>query len=173
VGALEELLKDFVAAVREENKVLKQLAEIAQEKQDLIISNKIKELDSLIRKEGIMVSSLDKLEDARFKLQEKLALKWGIKTGDLSAGVIIERAGREFPGVFAEVKEEIDNLNYNVTRLRIMNDHNNELISHSLDYIETVQSIINGDRPGIYSDRSMQSKGISAVQRANLLDKKI
>lgn len=170
---MEELLKDFVAAVREENKVLKQLAEIAQEKQDLIISNKIKELDSLIRKEGIMVSSLDKLEDARFKLQEKLALKWGVETGELSAAVIIERAGREFPGVFAEVKEEIDNLNYNVTRLRIMNDHNNELISHSLDYIETIQSVINGDRLGVYSAGNTQLKEFSAVQRANLLDKKI
>jgi len=170
---LEKLLKDFIAAVREENRVLDKLAELAQEKQQLIISNKIKELDNLIRREGIMVSNLDKLEGARFKLQEKLALKWGVETKELSAAVILSRVRREFPGLFAEIKEQISCLDYNITRLKIINDHNNELINHSLDYIEAIQSVINGDRTGVYSDKSTQLKELSAVQRVNLVDKKI
>ncbi|MBP8820355.1 MAG: flagellar export chaperone FlgN, partial [Syntrophomonadaceae bacterium] len=67
---MESLLTDFTRAVADLNAVLDELAELGQEKQQLIILGKVKELDTLIRKEGIVISNLEKTEGARFKLQE-------------------------------------------------------------------------------------------------------
>ena len=49
---MQNLLKQFMEATAKVNQTLTELADIGIEKQQLIIANEVKELDSLMRKEG-------------------------------------------------------------------------------------------------------------------------
>ncbi len=100
---MESLLTDFTRAVSALNAVLDDLAELSQEKQQLIILGKVKELDTLIRKEGILISNLEKTEGARFKLQEQIGQSWGISSQELSAREILKRVEETYPSCYHDL----------------------------------------------------------------------
>ncbi len=166
-------LLDFIAATAQVNQVLADLADIGLEKQQLIIANQVKELDSLIRKEGTIVSNLTRLEGVRFKLQEELASTWGMAAADLSAQVLLEKVQAEYSESAEKLEEQINYLDYNLTRLKAINKHNNELIEQSLDYIDTMQSLLDGDVAGTYSAQGERSNETPSRPSLNLLDKKV
>lgn len=169
---MESLLTDFTRAVAALNTVLDELAELGQEKQQLIILGKVKELDTLIRKEGIFISNLEKTEGARFKLQEQIGQSWGISSEELSAREILKRVQETYPSCYRDLEEAINRLDYNLTRLGAINVHNNELIEQSLDYIKVIETTLNGDIAGTYSSNGNQT-GEGSYALKNLLDKKI
>lgn len=169
---MESLLTDFTRAVSALNAVLDDLAELGQEKQQLIILGKVKELDTLIRKEGILISNLEQTEGARFKLQEQIGQSWGINSGELSAREILKRVEETYPTCYYDLEEAINRLDYNLTRLGAINVHNNELIEQSLDYIKVIETTLNGDIAGTYSSNGSQTAEGNYVLK-NLLDKKI
>ncbi len=169
---MESLLTDFTRAVADLNAVLDELAELGQEKQQLIILGKVKELDTLIRKEGIVISNLEKTEGARFKLQEQIGQGWGISSEELSAREILKRAEEAYPSCYHDLEEAINRLDYNLTRLGAINVHNNELLEQSLDYIKVIETTLNGDIAGTYSSNGDQT-GEGSYALKNLLDKKI
>lgn len=163
---------EFTRTVEAMNQVLDELAQLGQEKQQLIIVGKVKELDSLIHKEGIITSNLEKVEGARFKLQEQIGQEWGIKAEELSAREILQRVKESYPSCYPDLEEVINRLDYNLTRLRAINVHNNELIEQSLDYIKVLESILGGDVAGTYSSQGIQASEATYIAK-NLLDKKI
>jgi hypothetical protein len=169
---VESLLTDFTRAVDALNTVLDELAELGQEKQQLIILGKVKELDTLIRKEGILISNLEKTEGARFKLQEQIGQSWGLSSEELSAREILKRTEETYPSCYHALEEAINRLDYNLTRLGAINVHNNELIEQSLDYIKVIETTLNGDVAGTYSSNGNQT-GEGSYALKNLLDKKI
>lgn len=170
---MQNLIREFIEATAKVNQTLSNLADIGIEKQQLIIANQVKELDSLIRKEGIIVTNLTRLEGARFKLQENLANVWGISAQDLSATVLLDKVKIEFEELAKEVEEQINQLNYNLSRLQAINTHNNELIEQSLEYIDSIQALIDGDVAGTYSAQGERSDEAPARPSVNLLDKKV
>jgi len=169
---VESLLTDFTRAVDALNTILDELAELGQEKQQLIILGKVKELDTLIRKEGILISNLEKTEGARFKLQEQIGQSWGLSSEELSAREILKRTEETYPPCYHGLEEAINRLDYNLTRLGAINVHNNELIEQSLDYIKVIETTFNGDMAGTYSSNGNQT-GEGSYALKNLLDKKI
>lgn len=170
---MQNLIREFIEATAKVNQTLSNLADIGIEKQQLIIANQVKELDSLIRKEGIIVTNLTRLEGARFKLQENLANVWGISAQDLSATVLLDKVKIEFEELAKEVEEQINQLNYNLSRLQAINTHNNELIEQSLEYIDSIQALIDGDVAGTYSAQGERNDEAPARPSVNLLDKKV
>jgi len=169
---VESLLTNFTRSVFALNAILDDLAVLGQEKQRLIILGKVKELDTLIRKEGIVISNLEKTEGARFKLQEQIGQSWGISSQELSAREILKRVEETYPSCYHDLEEAINRLDYNLTRLGAINVHNNELIEQSLDYIKVIETTLNGDIAGTYSSNGNQNtEGNYALK--NLLDKKI
>lgn len=173
INNMESLLKDFIDSMHKENRILDSLAELGQEKQRLIVQGDIKELDNLIQKEGIIISNLEKLEDARFKLQRALQQVWGISPDQPAAEKIREKVKNSFSDLYPDLDETIKKLDYNLTRMKIINTHNNELIEQSLDYIASIQSMVNGDIAGTYSDKGTQSDEEPSRPRISLLDKKV
>lgn len=163
---------DFTRTIETMNQMLDQLAELGQEKQQLIIVGKVKELDNLIHKEGIVTSNLEKIEGARFKLQEQIARGWKVKAEELSAREILQRVRESYPSSFTELEEAINRLDYNLTRLKAINNHNNELIEQSLDYIKVIETVLDGDVAGTYSNEGRQAAE-AAYHNKNLLDKKV
>ncbi len=170
---MEKLLQDFIETIAKQNQVLERLAALGQEKQELIISGKVRELDSLIQKEGITVSNLDKMEGARFKLQENLAVQLGFKAEEFSAKKLLAWVREGCPELYPALEEVINQLDYCLIRLKAINSHNHELIDQSLVFIGEIQSLFNGDVAGIYSDKGLQSDEFESRPRLNLLDKKI
>ncbi len=169
---MESLLIDFTGAVSALNEVLDELANLGQEKQQLIILGKVQELDSLIRKEGIIISNLEKAEGARLKLQEQIGRNWGISSEELSAQEILKRVETDYSSCHPALVEAINRLDYNLTRLRAINVHNNELIEQSLDYIKVIETTLNGDIAGTYSPTGNQT-GEDNYALKSLLDKKV
>jgi flagellar biosynthesis/type III secretory pathway chaperone len=169
---MESLLLDFARTVDAMNQVLDQLAEVGQEKQQLIIMGQVKELDSMIHKEGIIVSNLEKIEGARFKLQEQIGRGWGISADELSAREILQKGKESYPSCYPELEKAITRLEYNLSRLRAINVHNNELIEQSLDYIKVIEAVLGDDVAGTYSNEGIQA-GEANYAIKNLLDKKI
>jgi flagellar biosynthesis/type III secretory pathway chaperone len=160
---MEAILREFVQVMDKQNQTLDQIFDLGEQKQHAIIVGQLKELDSLIQKEAGLVTNLEKLESQRFKLQQQLDVH------DCTALEMVEWAGREYPQLQGEFEETINRLSYNLTRLKAINNHNNELIEQSLQYIESVQAILNGDIAGTYSDKGSPVDEKSGRQ-INLLD---
>ncbi len=170
---MEKLIGDFINMVAKENEILDSLADFAQEKKNLIILGKVQELDSLIRKEGTVISNLDRVEGARFKLQGQLAANWGVKLSEFNAPEILAKVKKAYPEIYSRLEEAISRLDYNMVRLKALNSHNNELINQSLDFISVMESMLGGDVAGTYSRKGQQTDETQARPRLNLLDKKI
>jgi translation initiation factor 2 alpha subunit (eIF-2alpha) len=115
---------------------------------------------------------LEKTEGARFKLQEQIGQSWGLSSEELSAREILKRTEETYPSCYHGLKEAINRLDYNLTRLGAINVHNNELIEQSLDYIKVIETTLNGDIAGTYSSNGNQT-GEGSYALKNLLDKKI
>lgn len=167
---MEKMLRQFIEAIKQENQLLTQLGELGRQKREFIILDQVKELDKTIQTEGIAVSNLSRMEGARFKLQEEMAQQWGVETENLSAGVILAKVGEDYPDYFTDLKEEIERLDYNLTSLIAINAQNNELIEQSLDYIATMQALLNGDSVGTYSRSGRQTT--DPRPNLNIIDKK-
>lgn len=170
---MEKLIGDFINTVAKENEILDNLAEFAHEKKNLVILGKVQELDSLIRKEGIMISNLERVEGARFKLQGELAGKWGVNLSEFNAPNLMTKVKENYPGFYLQLEEAISRLDYNIVRLKALNSHNDELINQSLDYINVMESMLSGDVAGTYSQKGQQTDESEARPRLNLLDKKV
>lgn len=160
---MEGVLQEFVQVMGKENQTLDAMVALGEQKQRAIISGKVAELDSLIQKESLLVSHLERLENQRYQLQQQLSAHGS------GADELVEWTGREYPLLKEEFEEAINRLGFNLARLKVINNHNNELIEQSLQYIETIQAILNGDIAGTYSDKGRpvdEKKG----HRVNLLD---
>lgn len=168
---MEKLLSAFLDTIVQLNETLNKLAEMGQNKQQLIISGQVQELDKLIQKEGIIVSHLEKLEGARFKLQTEIAGYWGLAPEQLPAAAILERLKAHHHQSYDALKAEMENLKYNLDNLRSVNSHNNDLIDQSLDYIDEMQSLLYGDI-GTYSERGIQSADKPLRPYTSIIDEK-
>ncbi|HOQ10641.1 MAG TPA: flagellar protein FlgN [Syntrophomonadaceae bacterium] len=160
---MEGILREFIEVMAKQNQILDQLAVLGEQKQQIIIAGEVKELDSLIQKESGLVAHLEKLESQRFKLQQKL------NRSETTARELVEWVGQEYPQLKEEFQETVDRLSYNLDRLKVINKHNNELIEQSLQYIESIQALLNGDIAGTYTDRGDLADEKTG-RRINLLD---
>ncbi len=156
-----------------ENQWLDKLIEFGEEKKRIIILGKVQELDKLVQKEGIIVSTLEKLEGARFKLQETLAQAWNISVNELTVGTMLEKAADAFPLRQDELKEEIERMQKTIVKLQNVNTENNELINLSLDYIENMQALFNDEVAGTYRENGLQSDDKQSNPINRLIDKKV
>lgn len=170
---MKELLAELILAINNENELLDQLADMAYEKKQLVILGKVQELDSLIHKEGIIISELEKNEDARFRLQQKIKMHRDFGGGEISASILLQKVQQSFTDLYLDLKQAISRLDFNMTRLKAQNIQNTELIEQSLGYLATLEAIINGDGAGIYSQHGQQTDQNVLRARLNLLDKKV
>lgn len=169
---MEEVLQRLLEVMKKEAAIIKALIDYGRLKQEYIIADNIKELDQLLPKEHMLLSNLNKWEEERLSLQGKMADYWQVKGEELTAAKFLERVKASFPFFYPGFAEVIDELTADLSFLKQLNRHNNELIEQSLQYIETVQAMLNGDSPGIYDERTNQAQ-VSAFKRINLVDKKV
>jgi len=170
---MEKVIQEFIQILIKENQWLDKLIEFGEEKKRIIILGKVQELDKLVQKEGIIVSTLEKLEGARFKLQATLAQAWNMSVNELTVGTMLEKSADAFPLRQDELKEEIERMQKTIVKLQNVNTENNELINLSLDYIENMQALFNDDVAGTYGENGMQSDEKDNRPINRLIDKKV
>ncbi|MEA1962366.1 MAG: flagellar protein FlgN [Bacillota bacterium] len=167
-----DLINEFITVLLRENSVLEQLIEISTEKQKMIILGQTEELDKLVQKEGIVVSNLGKLEDARFQYQIKLAQGWKLQAEELSSARLIEKMTPTHPGLLPDLKHQLEHLQEALRKLKDINNENNELLKMSLDYIEEMQYLLGGEDAGTYSEKGLQSNPYQDRPSSSILDRK-
>lgn len=169
---MEEVLQRLLEAMKKEAAIVKALIDYGRLKQGYIIADNIKELDQLLPKEHMLLANLSRWEEERLSLQGKMGDYWQVKGEELTAAKFLERVKASFPFFYPQFAEVIGELTADLSFLQQLNRHNNELIEQSLQYIETVQAVLEGDRPGIYDEKSSQAQ-VNAFKRINLIDKKV
>lgn len=169
---MDKYIQDFIAILVRQNRLLDSLVELGEEKRKIIILGQVEQLDKLMQKEGIIVSNLEKLEGARFKLQGQFAQNWGVPVKELTANVVLVKVKELYPFYTEDLQVQIDNLSNNINRLRGINSENNELLNMSLDYIEEMQSLLTGDIAGTYSRQGQQVDETTSRPHLRILDKK-
>ena len=63
---MDKLLQNFMAVLNQESRLVQDLIELGEKKRQSIVAGRVEELEKIVRKEGIVVSNLEKLEGARF-----------------------------------------------------------------------------------------------------------
>lgn len=168
---MEEVLKKLLQVMEKEAEIIRALIECGRLKQEYVIADNIQELDRLLARENILVLSLNKYEEERVKLQENLAVYWQMRGEELGALKLLEQVKVSFPFFYPAFAEVIDELTASISFLQYLNRHNNELIEQALQYIETVQAMLEGDSPGVYDKNVRPAE--TAFKRINLIDKKV
>lgn len=170
---MESLLQNFITAVRKETSILDDLAQVGCEKKQYIIRNQFQELDTLVQKEGIVVSGLQRAEDARFKLQRELARIWEISPEELTATVLIARLNQEKSSLAGEAEQVMRELNKTAKQLQAINRENQELTNYALDYLDYLLASVQGDVAGIYSENGREAEERPLRPARQLLDRTV
>lgn len=170
---MEGLFRRFVMAVREETTILNSLIKLGEEKHHLIIRNKVKELDMLVQKEGIMISALERSEDARFKLQGELAKRWELPVEQLTLAVFTSRVREMFPEFVGEAEQILEELKQAVKQLQLINKQNRELTSYALEYVDYLWTMLEGDSTGVYSNKGSETEDKSLRSSHKIFDRKV
>lgn len=162
-----------MAAVKEETSILNSLVDMGEEKKQLIISNRLRELDTLVHSEGIVVSRLERTEGARFKLQKELAAIWDIPVGSVNSSEMRSRIGRQFPELISELDCLLSGLKRAVNQLQRINLENRELTNYALEYVDYLWTIVEGDAVGLYSADGIEAEEKPSRTGHKILDRKV
>jgi flagellar biosynthesis/type III secretory pathway chaperone len=162
-----------MAAVKEETFILNSLIEIGEEKKQLIIGNRLRELDTLVHSEGIVISRLESVEGARFKLQKELAAIWNLPVESLNSGELLSRVNQQRPALQAELEVLLGELKSAVSRLQIINQSNRDLTDYALEYVDYLWTVVEGDAVGLYSAEGIEIEDKSSRSGLKILDRKV
>ncbi len=167
---MESYCLGLINALENENQILERLVELAVAKKEHLILGQVKELEKLVRTEGIVISELGKWEDARFQLQKRLAKalpdQFPMKMEQLQS--LLQRS---YPHLVRRLQEVVRGLTLNLEHINRLNQHNNELLEQSLDHIAFLETVLIGNHSGAYSPDGLQpAVGPSPI---SLLDRKV
>lgn len=162
-----------MAAVKEETSILNSLIEMGEEKKQLIISDRLKELDTLVHSEGVVVSRLERAEGARFKLQKELAAIWNLPVEKANSSEMRYRIGRQFPELSSELDSILKDLKRAVDRLQKINLENRELTNYALEYIDYLWTMVEGDAVGLYSADGIETEDRYSRTGLKVVDRKV
>lgn len=169
---MENVIRSIMAAVKEETSILNSLIEMGEEKKQLIISNRLRELDTLVHSEGIVVSRLERAEGARFKLQKELASIWDVPVERVNSSEMQSRIGKQFPELSKELDSLLSGLTGAVEQLQKINRENRELTNYALEYVDYLWTLVGGDAVGLYSADGIEAEDKSARIGHKVLDRK-
>lgn len=145
-----------------------QMVTLSKEKKEAILSNKIDELDRVVRDEQNQLVRLQEWEKNRKRCAEEFAFKLGRSASDISIQNIIETAPDEqkqkLEGLHAELLKVVE-------EQVAINDVNRKLIETRLEYINMVVDTVRGDtdssqmysQSGAERDRQKPGGGSSII----------
>lgn len=162
-----QALTDYLA---QQNDILQQLIQVAEEKRHSIIVGQVEELDQCLRQENSLLSRLERLEAARFTLQQDMAARLNIPVKEITASFLLQWTGEHFPALVPVLEKELDRLQSSLSRLQEQTRENSELLKQSLNYIDEMYYLLNPeDSTGVYSEQGTTEE---AGKNIRIIDKK-
>ena len=146
-----QMVIDFNGLLNEELSVVNDLVQLGLEKQKHIISNDIDKLNELIQKEGHTISKFNRLETGRYEIQEQLAGFYNLQPPEATAQALIDKIQMDDKELAQRLKDSTYEMQAAVNKLKEINNHNNQLIGFSIDYMEFLQSLFEGEVAGVYT----------------------
>lgn len=143
----------------EELIVVKKLKELSFEKTDMIIENRIEDLEEMTNKEGLLINEMGLLEEKRIRFLDT----WGVAINTPISNVIDKI--QEDVEKLIHIKEELTNY---LEELSERNALNNDLIIENLDWVDFNMNIItSGETPTNYG------KGNDKPGSTSIFDRKV
>lgn len=166
---VSKLVEDLVLTLTKETEIYKILLGMAEEKKQVIIDGRVKDLEKMTAKEQGYVQSLMKLERLREHIVEDILKESGLgpvetvteliqhlKLDDLSKGKIV-REKNQLMSVIDDLKDK--------------NDLNGQLITQSLKFIDFNMSVMGGvEEDNKYNKDNADRK---VIQKKSLFDVKV
>lgn len=169
---MNTIIQAYGQILIKENQAIDKLLALGEEKKSCIILGKVKDLDKLLSKEGLIAANLEKLENERIKIHAEAAAQMGMPAPELTAKRLVQTSREKtIPGTDLLI-EQIEHMEKTIFQLRDINTQNNELIGASLEYIDNMQAMLIGDDAGIYSDRGTPASEHNTRPAYRLIDKK-
>lgn len=132
---MASLIENLITGLNQEYAVYERLLEVSMEKTSAIVSNSLERLSETTDKEQLLVDQITSLERTRKATMTEIAAVLGKRGTDIKISEIVEfLSGQpDFHDPLLEINEKLSRL---VKKLRDVNDHNQNLITDSLEMIE-------------------------------------
>lgn len=159
---MASLIENLITGLNQEYVVYEKLLEVAMEKTSAIISNDLDRLKDTTDTEQLFVDKITSLERTRRMNISEIATVLGKRGTELKISEIADflKGQPEFYDPLVEINEKLVRL---VTKLRDVNDHNQNLITESLSMIQyninLLQNINRAPETAEYSKDMFKGQG--------------
>lgn len=154
--------------LRDETTLYSELYNLSVQKTDVVINNKIKELDIIVEKEKYLIVRIGKLEQQRQETLISISDELNLNVDSLNANTILKDSSPSDRKQFSKV---VDELTATLEKLNTVNDRNKKLIESNLVYInEVIDGVVMGDsKNNTYND----SGNRQVKQKRNIIDQSV
>lgn len=150
--------QELINLLKEEFQILQNMERLTFEKTNLIVENKVEDLESIIKKEEDLINSLALKEKER----EKILDNWGLKK-DMTISELIEN----LPQGQKELEKIQEDLLLVLSKIQERNKLNEELIIDNLNWLDFNMNLI-------YNTQTPPTYGEEESPRGNsLFDRKV
>ncbi|MCR4655699.1 MAG: flagellar protein FlgN [Lachnospiraceae bacterium] len=128
-------MENLIDTLEKESALYEELLILSQEKTPIIVSGNIEDLTKITDKEQLVVDKISALEKKRETVTKDIAEVLNKDLESMKLTNLIELLGKQ-PKEQKKLSEVRDRLREAVGNVRKINEHNQDLISHSLEMVE-------------------------------------
>ncbi len=148
-----QALSQLLALMEEQVKVMADLTALSKKKSQLLVDNKIEELDVLLRGEQALLWQMGRLEEKRFQAQMMVAAQIAIHPSQLTLERLVKAVS---PEQGARCQEVAQRYGETAGELTHVNQLNTELIQQAMAYVDFSLQLLGASNPAaaqVYSPK--------------------
>ena len=137
-------IKELIEILKEQKSNLNSLLEIVKEKQEILITNKLKQLPDYIALEEKKLLTIQITEEKRLRVMQELFTEYNIKSERFKIEILIDALKQTVPGnLLVELKNKETEMKTLIKEVTKINQQNLLLVQQSSQIIsETVKAVI-------------------------------
>ncbi|MGI6561623.1 MAG: flagellar export chaperone FlgN [Clostridia bacterium] len=164
----EKLYEKLLNVLLEEKAFFSRMLKLSEKKTDVIMHNRVKELEQIVSEEQSIFASLDEKEKTREALTKTLAQRLGPGLHEIHIQEIIDRMPSSYRSKFIPLVQELRMI---LRKQKEANDLNMKLLNNNLQYIQEIlnYALMGEEKDGIYTEWGNRP----AVQKRNIIDTKV
>lgn len=166
------MVTKLIEILQAEYQIYQELYQLSEEKQEIIIDNRVEDLLDIIEEEQEEVQKIDQLEGKRIDILEKIAAKNSLQEGELSFDKLMGLISEPEKSKLQEIRSDILEL---LEELQEIHDINANLIRESLQLTDyTLQLLTNSNigKTNTYQKPGDKNQDSSDQQR-RIIDQKV
>ncbi|MCR4923326.1 MAG: flagellar protein FlgN [Lachnospiraceae bacterium] len=128
-------MEELIDTLEKESVIYEKLLELTERKTPIIIKGDIEELQKITDEEQVVVDQISHLEKKRETVTNDIAIVINKDVSELKLTYLIELMSNQ-PKEKRRLSEVHDRLRTVVLKVKAINEHNQDLITHSLEMVE-------------------------------------